>query len=58
VQENRTSSREAGYSTIYAQAEKTRPEDTVARTFVTKYDGDFIFDALLKGKFDSWEEWF
>ncbi|WP_340692006.1 polysaccharide deacetylase family protein [Hyphomonas sp.] len=50
--------RDAGYSTIYAQAEETRPQDTVARTFVTKYDGDFIFDALLKGKFDSWEEWF
>lgn len=50
--------REAGYSTIYAQAEETRPTDTVARTFVTKYDGDFIFKALLKGKFDTWEEWF
>tara|TARA_R110001606_G_scaffold393157_1_gene562811 strand:- start:1164 stop:1865 length:702 start_codon:yes stop_codon:yes gene_type:complete len=49
---------EAGYSTVYAQAEETRPQSTVARTFVTKYDGDFIFNALLKGKFDYWEEWF
>lgn len=49
--------REAGYSVIYAQAEETRPSNTIARTFVTKYDGDFIFNALLKGKFDRWEEW-
>ena len=58
TEDARKLAREAGYSTIYAQAEETRPTDTVARTFVTKYDGDFIFDALLKGKFDSWEEWF
>ena len=50
--------REAGYSVIYAQAEETRPTNTIPRTFVTKFDGDFIFDALLKGKFDRWEEWF
>ena len=50
--------REAGYSIIYAQAEETRPTDTVARTFVTKFDHEFIFNALLKGKFDRWEEWF
>lgn len=50
--------REAGYSTLYAQAENTRSEGTVFRTFVTKYDGDFIFDALLKGKYDNWEEWY
>jgi peptidoglycan/xylan/chitin deacetylase (PgdA/CDA1 family) len=48
---------DAGYSTIYAQAEDTRPEGTIARTFVTKFDGDRIFKALLKGKFDRWEEW-
>jgi hypothetical protein len=29
----------------------------VARSFVTKFDGDRIFKALLKGKFDYWEEW-
>jgi peptidoglycan/xylan/chitin deacetylase (PgdA/CDA1 family) len=48
---------DAGYSVIYAQAEETRPAGTVARTFVTKFDGDRIFRALLKGKFDRWEEW-
>ena len=48
---------EAGYSVIYAQAEETRPEGTIARTFVSKFDGDRLFKALLKGKFDRWEEW-
>jgi peptidoglycan/xylan/chitin deacetylase (PgdA/CDA1 family) len=48
---------DAGYSIIYAQAEETRPPGTVARTFVTKFDGDRIFKALLKGKYDYWEEW-
>jgi len=50
--------REAGYDTVYAQAEDTRPPGTVARTFVTRYDGDLIFKALLAGAFDRWEEWF
>jgi len=49
--------KDAGYEVIYAQAEATRPEGTVPRTFVTKFDGDRIFNALLKGKFDHWEEW-
>jgi len=49
--------KEVGYSIIYAQAEETRPADTVARTFVTRFDHEFIFNALLKGKFDRWEEW-
>lgn len=49
--------REVGYATIYAQAEDTRPCGTIPRTFVTKFDGDFIFSALLRGKFDKWEEW-
>jgi len=49
--------RAVGYETIYAQAEETRPAGTVARTFVTKFDGDRIFNALLAGKFDRWEEW-
>jgi peptidoglycan/xylan/chitin deacetylase (PgdA/CDA1 family) len=52
-----SAAREAGYDTIYAQAEATRPNGTIARTFVTKYDGDRIFKALLAGKYDSWEEW-
>ena len=50
--------REVGYKTIYSQAEETRYAGTVPRTFVTKFDGDFIFNALLKGKFDHWEEWY
>jgi peptidoglycan/xylan/chitin deacetylase (PgdA/CDA1 family) len=52
------SAREAGYRIVYAQAEETRPEGTVARTFVTKHDNDRIFKALLSGHYDRWEEWF
>jgi len=47
----------AGYDVIYAQAENTRHPGTVGRTFVTKYDNDRIFRALLNGAFDNWEEW-
>jgi peptidoglycan/xylan/chitin deacetylase (PgdA/CDA1 family) len=50
--------REVGYSRVYAQAEHTRPVGTVARTFVTRFDSDIVFRALLEGAFDSWEEWF
>lgn len=50
--------REAGYDIVYAQAEETRAPGTVARTFVTRFDGDRIFKALLAGKYDSWEEWY
>jgi peptidoglycan/xylan/chitin deacetylase (PgdA/CDA1 family) len=50
--------REVGYSTVYAQAETTRPEGTVARTFVTRFDSELVFRALLEGAYDSWEEWF
>jgi peptidoglycan/xylan/chitin deacetylase (PgdA/CDA1 family) len=49
--------RAAGYEIVYAQAEETRPPDTVARTFVTCFDHDRIFAALLAGVFDRWEEW-
>jgi peptidoglycan/xylan/chitin deacetylase (PgdA/CDA1 family) len=52
------SAREAGYQFVYAQAEDTRPEGTIARTFVTKHDNDRIFKALLDGHYDRWEEWF
>jgi peptidoglycan/xylan/chitin deacetylase (PgdA/CDA1 family) len=48
----------AGYATIYAQAEETRPPGTVARTFVTKFDHDRTFKALLRGAYDLWEEWY
>ena len=50
--------RAAGYTTIYAQAEETRPDGTVPRTFVTSWDHDRIFRAALQGTFDRWEEWF
>jgi peptidoglycan/xylan/chitin deacetylase (PgdA/CDA1 family) len=49
--------REAGYDLIYAQAESTRPQGTIPRTFVTKFDRPGIFKAALGGVFDSWEEW-
>jgi peptidoglycan/xylan/chitin deacetylase (PgdA/CDA1 family) len=52
-----SAAREAGYTTVYAQAEDTRPAGTVARTFVTRWDGDRIFQAALGGAFDRWEEW-
>jgi peptidoglycan/xylan/chitin deacetylase (PgdA/CDA1 family) len=55
--ESMKAANDVGYDVIYAQAEATRPKGTVARTFVTKFDGDRIFNALLKGKFDHWEEW-
>jgi peptidoglycan/xylan/chitin deacetylase (PgdA/CDA1 family) len=46
-----------GYDVVYAQAERTRPKDTAPRTFVTCFDGDRIFNALLRGAYDDWEEW-
>jgi peptidoglycan/xylan/chitin deacetylase (PgdA/CDA1 family) len=49
--------RKAGYEIIYAQAEETRPPGTIPRTFVTRFDGDRIFSALLRGAYDRWEEW-
>lgn len=49
--------KEAGYATVYSQAENTAFPGTVPRTFVTKFDNDRIFRALLKGAFDNWEEW-
>lgn len=52
-----SAAREAGYEIVYAQAEDTRPVDTMPRTFVTRFDGDRIFSALLAGAFDRWEEW-
>jgi peptidoglycan/xylan/chitin deacetylase (PgdA/CDA1 family) len=46
-----------GYELIYAQAENTRPPGTIPRTFVTWMDDDRVFEALLGGAFDDWEEW-
>jgi peptidoglycan/xylan/chitin deacetylase (PgdA/CDA1 family) len=50
--------RQAGYQLIYAQAENTRTQGTIPRTFVTSMDNDRIFSALLGGAFDNWEEWY
>lgn len=49
--------REIGFTTLYAQAEDTRPPNTIPRTFVTRFDDDRIFKALLRGAYDRWEEW-
>jgi peptidoglycan/xylan/chitin deacetylase (PgdA/CDA1 family) len=49
--------RQAGYTTIYAQAQATRPEGTIPRTFITRFDTERVFRAALDGVFDSWEEW-
>jgi peptidoglycan/xylan/chitin deacetylase (PgdA/CDA1 family) len=49
---------EAGYTTVYAQANTTRPAGTVARTFITKIDRPVLFRAALAGAFDTWEEWY
>jgi peptidoglycan/xylan/chitin deacetylase (PgdA/CDA1 family) len=50
--------RQVGYEVVYAQAEETRPIGTIPRTFVTRFDGDLIFNALMTGVFDRWEEWY
>jgi peptidoglycan/xylan/chitin deacetylase (PgdA/CDA1 family) len=49
---------EAGYTTVYAQSVNTRPEGTVARTFITRVDRPALFRAALAGAYDNWEEWF
>jgi peptidoglycan/xylan/chitin deacetylase (PgdA/CDA1 family) len=49
---------DTGYEIVYAQAEETRAPGTIARTFVTRFDGDRVFKALLAGAYDRWEEWF
>jgi hypothetical protein len=49
---------EAGYDIVYAQAEETRPAGTIPRTFVTRFDSNRVFRALLRGAYDPWEEWY
>jgi peptidoglycan/xylan/chitin deacetylase (PgdA/CDA1 family) len=49
---------QAGYTTVYAQSVNTRPEGTVARTFITRIDRPMLFRAALAGGYDNWEEWF
>ena len=48
----------AGYTTVYAQSVNTRPEGTVARTFITRIDRPMLFRAALAGAYDNWEEWY
>ena len=47
---------EAGYRTVYAQCVSTRPEGTIARTFITRIDRPMLFRAALAGAYDNWEE--
>jgi peptidoglycan/xylan/chitin deacetylase (PgdA/CDA1 family) len=49
---------EAGYRTVYAQCVGTRPEGTIARTFITRIDRPMLFRAALAGAYDNWEEWY
>jgi peptidoglycan/xylan/chitin deacetylase (PgdA/CDA1 family) len=49
---------EAGYSAVYAQCVNSRPEGTIARTFITRIDRPMLFRAALAGAYDDWEEWY
>jgi peptidoglycan/xylan/chitin deacetylase (PgdA/CDA1 family) len=49
--------KDAGYEFVYAQSVLQRPPGTVPRTFITRGDNRHIFEAALRGAFDSWEEW-
>jgi peptidoglycan/xylan/chitin deacetylase (PgdA/CDA1 family) len=49
---------EAGYTTVYAQCVNTRPDGTIARTFITRIDRPMLFRAALAGAYDNWEEWY
>jgi peptidoglycan/xylan/chitin deacetylase (PgdA/CDA1 family) len=49
---------EAGYTTVYAQCVDSRPEGTIARTFITRIDRPVLFRAALAGAYDNWQEWY
>ncbi len=49
---------EAGYTTVYAQCVNSRPEGTIARTFITRIDRPVLFRAALAGAYDNWQEWY
>jgi peptidoglycan/xylan/chitin deacetylase (PgdA/CDA1 family) len=49
--------KEAGYELVYAATHDRRPAGTAPRTFITGLDGDSLFRAALRGRFDRWEEW-
>ncbi len=48
----------AGYTAVFGQAENRTPKGTAGRSFITKFDGQRQFQAVLDGRFDDWEEWF
>jgi peptidoglycan/xylan/chitin deacetylase (PgdA/CDA1 family) len=58
TREARLAAAEAGYTTVYAQCVGTRPEGTIARTFITRIDRPMLFRAALAGAYDDWEEWY
>jgi peptidoglycan/xylan/chitin deacetylase (PgdA/CDA1 family) len=47
-----------GYTTVYAQCVNSRPEGTIARTFITRVDRPVLFRAALAGAYDNWQEWY
>ncbi len=49
--------KEAGYISVFAQSMNLRPQGTIPRTFITRFDTDVVFSAALRGSFDNWEEW-
>jgi peptidoglycan/xylan/chitin deacetylase (PgdA/CDA1 family) len=49
---------EVGYTTVYAQCVNSRPEGTIARTFITRIDRPVLFRAALAGAYDNWQEWY
>ena len=49
---------EADYTTLYAQCVNSRPEGTIARTFITRIDRPVLFRAALAGAYDNWQEWY
>jgi hypothetical protein len=51
-------SAQAGYTRVYAQCVNSRPEGTIARTFITRIDRPAVFRAALAGAYDNWEEWY
>ncbi len=49
---------EVGYTRLYAQCVNSRPEGTIARTFITRIDRPVLFRAALAGAYDNWQEWY
>ncbi len=51
-------SAKVGYTAVYAQCVNSRPDGTIARTFITRIDRPVLFRAALAGAYDNWEEWY